>query len=257
MKILLTNDDGIHAPGILAVYKALKDLGEVLVVAPDRPRSATGHAITLHKPLRLKKVSLPDGATGYETNGVPADCVCLAVCEIMGEAPELLVSGINRGPNLGWDVTYSGTISAAMEGAVADIPSIAVSVAAHDYTGDYALAARFMVRLGKWYAEVGGIPRGLLNINIPNATADEIKGVALTTLGSRRYMATVKKETDPRGVPYYWIDGDPTEGIDQEGTDVHAILHNYISVTPVSLDLTCRNGFARMEEIRAIPYSCV
>jgi 5'-nucleotidase len=251
VKILLTNDDGIHAAGLRAAYRALSELGEVFIVAPDRPRSATGHSITLHKPLRLREVTLADGMTAYETNGVPADCVCLGVHVVMQGTPDLVVSGVNHGPNMGWDVTYSGTVSAAMEGAVAGVPSIAVSVASYDEGIDYGPAVAFTAKLGAWFVEVGGLARGLLNVNVPNCPAERIAGVALTTLGSRRYLATVKQGEDPRGRPYYWIDGDPTEGIEQPGSDVEAIRRNMISVTPIGLDLTHRDGYERLREIES------
>src|SRR5437773_8203092 len=155
MRILLTNDDGINAPGIHALKRAIEPLGEIFMVAPERPRSASGHAITLHKPLRIDEVQLPDGTQGWASNGTPSDCVTLGFDVVMDGRVDLVFSGINAGPNLGWDLTYSGTVSAAMEGAILGVPSIAVSVAGERGPYDFALAAGFARRLAEAVTEHG------------------------------------------------------------------------------------------------------
>src|SRR5438874_357339 len=181
MRILITNDDGIHAEGLLALKRALSEMAEVVVVAPDRPRSACGHSITLHKPLRVTEVRLPDGSPAYSTTGTPSDCVSLAVLDILRDRPpDVVVSGINSGPNLGWDLTYSGTVSAAMEGAILGIPSIAISVTGTRGPHNYDTAARFAVHLAESVREHGLEKWTLLNVNVPET---EIRGVTITHQG--------------------------------------------------------------------------
>ncbi|MCJ7821768.1 MAG: 5'/3'-nucleotidase SurE, partial [Armatimonadetes bacterium] len=179
MKILITNDDGIRAPGLTALHAALLPLGDVLVIAPERPRSACGHAITLHKPLRLMPVEMPDGSEGFAINGFPADCVALGVSDHLGGHPDLVVSGINLGPNLGVDMIYSGTVAAAREGAICGIPSIALSVASYD-ASNFQPAAEFAAYLAQAVLEQG-LPEGtFLNVNVPAGPTSQIRGVALT-----------------------------------------------------------------------------
>jgi 5'-nucleotidase len=235
--ILITNDDGVYSDGLLALYASLREIGDVTVVAPDRPRSASGHSITLHKPLRVDKVRLANGEYGYATNGTPSDCVSLAVLDLVGGPIDLVVSGINKGPNLGYDLTYSGTVSAAMEGAMYDITSFAISVADYEEL-DYTLAARFAKHLGAILMQ-HKLPRSiLLNVNVPNVPADQISGVEITRQGKRHYDGKLEKRIDPMGRMYYWLGGDlPVDTLD-EGTDVKAVAENRISVTPVHLDLT-------------------
>lgn len=244
MRILLTNDDGVHAPGIYAAKKALESLGEVVVVAPERPRSAAGHAITLHKPLRISGVTLPDGSAAYATNGTPTDCVTLAMDVLIEGGCDLVVSGINAGPNLGWDLTYSGTVAAAMEGAVLNIPSIAISVAAERGQSalpgglDFGPAAAFLARLAPQVAANSLPPNTLLNVNVPDVAEEELNGVVVTHQGRREYVDRVVEREDPSGRPYYWLAGSIREDTPDPGSDVHAILNRQISVTPVHLDLT-------------------
>ncbi|MDO8682829.1 MAG: 5'/3'-nucleotidase SurE [Armatimonadota bacterium] len=236
--ILITNDDGVYSDGLLALYDALAELGDVIVVAPDRPRSASGHSITLHKPLRMDKVRLANGETAYATNGTPSDCVSLAALDLAKDKLDLVVSGINRGPNLGYDLTYSGTVSAAMEAAVYDINSFAISVTSYDEDLDYSLAARF----SKYLAEIllrNELPRSvLLNVNVPDVPIDKLAGIEVTRQGKRHYDGRVEKRTDPMGRTYYWLGGDLPVDVLADGTDVKAIAEDKISITPVHLDLT-------------------
>lgn len=239
MRILLTNDDGIHAPGIHAAKVALDALGEVVMIAPERPRSAAGHAITLHKPLRIMPLKMLDGQEGFATNGTPTDCVTLGFDVVMEGKCDLVVSGINAGPNLGWDLTYSGTVAAAIEGAVLGIPSIAISVAAeHGVEIEFGPAAAFVAKLARQLLSDPLPPNTLLNVNVPAVPESELRGVAITHQGRREYVDRIVARTDPSGRPYYWQAGSIREDTPDPGSDVHAILEKQISVTPVHLDLT-------------------
>lgn len=238
MNILVTNDDGVHAEGLMALKAALDSVGRVFVVAPDRPRSACGHSITLHKPLRAEKVALRDGSVAYSSNGTPSDCVSLGLLGIVDGPVDLVVSGINHGPNLGWDLTYSGTVSAAMEGAVMGVQSLAISVASYEAAVDYSVAANFAVDIARILEQRKLPESSLFNVNVPGLPASEIKGIEITRQGKRRYSGQLEKRTDPMGRDYYWLGGDlPTDTL-EEGTDVQAVAEGYVSVTPVHLDLT-------------------
>jgi 5'-nucleotidase len=230
MRILVTNDDGIFSEGIKLLAAALAPLGEVVVVAPDREQSASGHSLTLSRPLRLRRIE----ERWYAVDGTPTDCVSLAVQWLMkDDPPGLVVSGINFGLNLGNDVTYSGTVSATFEGSLLGIPSVAFS---------QEIGERFSFRrgadfAGRLVAELlrEELPEGLLlNVNLP---AGDIRGVRWTRLGYRRYLQTVVEKTDPRGRKYYWIAGTP-EWREEDGTDHSAIAGGFVSVTPLHLDLT-------------------
>ncbi len=238
MRILVTNDDGVHSDGIFFLKTALSALGEVFVVAPERPRSAAGHAITLHKPLRLKKVELRDGSVAYAASGTPADCTTLGAQVVMEHDVDLVVSGINHGPNLGWDVHYSGTVAAAKEGAMIGYPAIAVSVASFDESINYAPSANIAARMARWLFDHPMPERTLININAPNLPDNEIKGVAVTFQGPRQYVDRIDKRTDPAGRDYYWLGGTLADLRAPEGSDVHAIAEGKISITPLQLDLT-------------------
>lgn len=240
IRVLVTNDDGIHAPGIFALKKALDRAGfAVTVCAPDRPRSASGHSITLHKPLRMKQVALEDGTLGHAASGTPADCVTLGVLDVLHNEVDLVVSGINHGPNLGWDVTYSGTVSAAMEAVIIGIPAIAVSVASYADALHWDAAANFVAdRLAPLVARQGLPPATLLNVNAPDLPEAEVKGARITTQGDRQYVDRVEKRQDPLGRPYYWLGGRIHDKEAAAGTDVRAVGDGYISVTPIHLDLT-------------------
>jgi len=235
MTILITNDDGIHAAGLVALRRAMAPLGEVVAIAPERPRSACGHAITLHKPLRLSRVTLADGGEGFASNGTPADCVALGASEHLGGPPDLVVSGINLGPNLGVDMIYSGTVAAAMEAAICGIPSFSISIASSGPAG-FGAAAEFAGVLAEAVL-ARRLPRGsCLNVNVPAAPKEHINGVAVTRPGRIRYENRIEKRTDPRGGAYYWLTGDRLDQSDDEGTDVGAIARSAISVTPITLD---------------------
>jgi 5'-nucleotidase len=243
MLILVTNDDGIQAPGIRALADALKALGPVLVVAPEREQSASGHALTLQQPLRLNEVAPGEWAV----SGTPTDSVLLAVHALLeGKHPDLVVSGINAGPNMGDDVTYSGTVSAAFEGTLLGIPSMAVSLATFDPMS-YAPAAEWAARIARRLLERGLPPKTLLNVNVPGTPAADIRGVRLTRLGHRVFRDTIAPRVDPRGRPYYWVAG-TAEWNPEERTDIAAIQDGYVSVTPLAMDMTDYRLLVQMEE---------
>jgi 5'-nucleotidase len=253
MRILLTNDDGIQAPGILAAYGALCALGEVFVIAPERPRSAAGHAITLHKPLRITPTVLPDGGQGYATSGTPTDCVTLGTEIVMEGRCDLVVSGINSGANLGWDLTYSGTVAAAIEGAVLGIPSFAISLVLDVSEGqplDFGPAAACAARIARLMQSDPLPPNTLLNINVPNVPAHQLRPATITHQGRREYVDRIVRREDPSGRPYYWLAGSLREDVPDPGSDVHAVLENRISVTPVHLDMTAYPLLERLREWR-------
>lgn len=236
MLILVSNDDGIHTPGIKTLVRWLKKIpnSKIMVVAPDRERSAASHALTLHRPLRIKKLS----PTHYAVDGTPTDAVTLACHNILKKKPDLVVSGINRGANLGEDVHYSGTVSAALEGAILGIPAIAVSVIGNGRPFIYEVAGRFSYRLAKKVLKKG-LPKGVvLNVNVPNLIQKEIGGYQITRLGKHNYGDVIVEKIDPRGRPYYWIGGDPFQYENVKGTDCHVYLKKMISVTPIKVDMT-------------------
>ncbi len=238
--ILATNDDGIHAQGLGALAEALGSLGEVYVVAPDREQSAVGHALTLHRPLRVDRL----GERRFAVNGTPSDCVNLGVLGLLPEPPVLVVSGINHGSNLGDDVTYSGTVSAAMEGTLLGVPSMAVSQAEGDPAG-FEVAGR-VARLVAARVLVEGLPaKTLLNVNLPRG---EVRGIRMTRLGHRVYREKVVQEVDPRGRPYFWIGAGPPEWQEDEASDIAAVHAGLASVTPLHLDLTHFGALGRMSE---------
>jgi 5'-nucleotidase len=238
--ILVTNDDGIHAAGLAALAGALAPLGEVYVIAPDREQSAVGHALTLHRPLRVDRV----GERRFAVNGTPSDCVNLGVLGLLPEAPVLVVSGVNHGSNLGDDVTYSGTVSAAMEGTLLGVPSMAVSQVDGE-AGGFEAAGR-IAELVAARVLVEGLPaKTLLNVNVPRG---EVRGLRMTRLGHRVYREKVVQEMDPRGRPYYWIGAGPPEWQEDEASDIAAVHGGWASVTPLHLDLTHFGALGRMAE---------
>ncbi len=238
--ILVTNDDGVHAAGLAALAAALAPLGEVYVVAPDREQSAVGHALTLHRPLRVERVA----ERRFAVNGTPSDCVNLGVLGLLPDPPALVVSGINHGSNLGDDVTYSGTVSAAMEGTLLGVPSMAVSQLDAE-AGGFEDAGR-IAELVAARALVEGLPaKTLLNVNVPRG---EVRGVRMTRLGHRVYREKVVQEVDPRGRPYYWIGAGPPEWREDEASDIAAVHAGWASVTPLHLDLTHFGALVRMSE---------
>lgn len=241
-RILVTNDDGIYSEGLKKLAEACREHGEVTIVAPDREQSAASHALTLNRPLRLLQIEKDE----WIVDGTPTDCVNLAVLKLMKEArPDLIVSGINFGPNLGDDVTYSGTISAAFEGALLNIPSIAFSalVGKHFSFDRCAAFAGDLVRIA---LEEHRDPRIVLNVNFP---VGAFAGVRVTRLGRRIYSEGVIERLDPRGRKYYWIGGEPPVWHPGEGTDFEAIEQGYIAITPLHLDLTHHESIPRLKSL--------
>jgi 5'-nucleotidase len=238
-RILVTNDDGIESRGILALKRALEPIGDVTVVAPDTNQSAVGHQKTLMRPLRVRERTLADGSMGYSIDGSPTDAVSLAFLGFFEERFDLVASGINYGANLGDDITYSGTVSAAMEAVINSCPAFAISQEYHEPV-DFALAAQAAAVVGRNILE-HGLKRGeLLSVNVPAVSIDECQGFEMTRVGKRVYQDELIRRVDPRGLPYYWIGGPPPSGIDVPGTDFSAVVNRRISVTPIHLDLTGR-----------------
>jgi 5'-nucleotidase len=249
--ILVTNDDGITAPGLFALVEALRELGEVSVLAPDRNWSASGHVKTLHRPLRVKEVKLQDGSPALASDGAPSDCVALAVLGLISDL-DLVVSGINPNPNVGHDVTYSGTVTAAMEAVIWGLPGLAVSLESpENHLGlvDYAPAADIAKKVADAMLTREMPPETVLNLNVPGLPLQEIKGLQVTRQGLRVYHDELLVRTDPRGIPYYWIGGDPPTGVPDQGTDIGALKAGYASLTPLKLDLTASNALKPLEEI--------
>jgi 5'-nucleotidase len=246
MHILVTNDDGVDAPGLLALTQALSEVADTTVFAPSRNWSASGHVKTMHKPLRVGETKLVDDTPALTTSGAPSDCVALAFMGIVERPIDVVVSGINQGPNLGHDVTYSGTVTAAMEGAIAGVPAIAISLASYR-TADFGFAAHVTARLAKKVAEKELPSQTLLNVNVPPVPEGEIAGVMVTRMGLRIYYDELVRRVDPRGRPYYWIGGKEPGGVLDEGTDLWAVANNYVSVTPLQLDLTSYELIERIE----------
>ncbi|TLY28575.1 MAG: 5'/3'-nucleotidase SurE [Ignavibacteria bacterium] len=238
LRILVSNDDGIDAPGIAGLTHELKKLGDVTVVAPDKQRSAVGHAITVNYPLRAKEFSKNGTFFGYAVEGTPADCVKLAVRSLLKEKPDILVSGVNHGSNTAINIIYSGTVSAATEGTVLGIPSIAVSLSTWGKEPDFRFASKFSRILAAFVAGEG-LPHGtLLNVNIPAVTEKEIRGVRLTRQGKTRWDDTFDVRRDPNNKEYYWLTGKLQVMDESEDTDEIAVMNRYISITPIHYDLT-------------------
>jgi len=247
LKIIVTNDDGIYSPGILELKKAMATLGSVTVVAPDVQKSGVGHSITFSHPLRVRDVYANGDFIGYGIDGSPADCVKLAVREILKERPQLLVSGINIGANVGINVLYSGTVAAAIEGALLGIPSVAISLEISESTPDAKEAAETAKDIIAIIMKKE-LPRGtLLNVNIPNISKDKIKGVKITKQFSGDFDEHYEKRTDPRGIAYYWLAGTGWPKVDVIGTDMHALKDGYISITPLRYDLTDNTFLTEVE----------
>jgi 5'-nucleotidase len=239
--ILVTNDDGVLAPGLLALAQEMRKLGKVTILAPDRNWSGGGHVKTLDRALRVREFHLEDGTQAFGSDGAPSDCVALATLGYFKEKFDLVVSGINMGANLGHDVTYSGTVTAAMEAVIAGLPGIAVSlevpegpIGQFDF-GPAAYAAGIAVQN---VINNGLPPETLLNINVPFLKAEEIHGFRITRQGLRVYHSRLDERVDPRGRSYYWIGGDAPTGVPETGTDVGALAAGFVSVTPLQLDLT-------------------
>lgn len=232
--ILVTNDDGVHSAGIIALFKAMRGIGDAYIIAPDRERSAVGHALTLHRPLKVEELR----ENVFSVNGTPTDCVALAIHKILPKRPDLVASGINRGANLGDDITYSGTVSAAIEGTILNVPSFAISIVG-DKPFHYETAASFAIEIAKYILDKSLPYDTLLNVNVPNAPRkDMLKGIKITRQGKRVYDSAIQEIYSPWGDKHYWIGGGKPYWEHGEDMDIQAVLDNYVSVTPIHLDLT-------------------
>jgi len=244
-RILITNDDGIESRGLLALREALEPIGDTTVVAPDTNQSAVGHQKTLMRPLRVRERTLGDGSIGYSVDGSPTDAVSLAFLGYFGHGFDLVASGINYGANLGDDITYSGTVSAAMEAVINGCPAFAISQEYYEHP-DFTLAGAAATTVARNILE-HGLSRGeLINVNVPAATIDEFDGFEVTRLGRRVYQDQLIERLDPRGIPYFWIGGPPPSGLAVPGTDFHAVINRRIAITPIHLDLTGRRLLRRL-----------
>lgn len=241
-RILVTNDDGVRSEGLAALAEALTDLGEVTIVAPLVETSAIGHALTLRRPLRLERIA----ERVYAVDGTPTDCVNIGVITVLKGVPNLVVSGINKGWNLGDDVTYSGTVAGAMEGALLGAPAIAVSLQRSDEGFDFTAAARAAAALAAAVLRRGLPPRTFLNVNVPRGIP---RGVRVTTQGKRNHVTAVAEKVDPRGQPYYWIEEGLNHWEPHELSDYHAVRAGYISVTPLHPDLTNYAALDHVEDL--------
>lgn len=243
--ILVTNDDGIQSEGLTSLFRAMEEIGDAYIVAPDRERSAVSHALTMHRPLLVEHVA----ERIYTVNGTPTDCVVVAVEKVLPKRPAIVVSGINLGGNLGDDVTYSGTVSAAIEGTLFGIPSVAVSMMLRkDKVFHFETAASFSKSIVHHILERGLLPDTLLNVNVPNLSGDEIRGVKFTRQGKRVYDNATHETLDPWGRRHYWIGGGTPSWQIGNDTDFNAVSNNYISVTPIHLDLTNHEALKHLRE---------
>lgn len=240
--ILVTNDDGIYAPGLAALAAALEEVGDVRVYAPDRQQSAVGHGVSLHRPLRVTELR----ERWYMVDGTPTDCVMLAVRDLLGARPDLVVSGVNPGANLGDDVTYSGTVAGAYEGMLLGVTSLAVSDVSYA-PRHQETAARVAAKLAKELLVSGLPPDTMLNVNVPDVPYEELKGIAVTRMGRRDYQDVIVKRLDPRGGAYYWIGGAEPSHTRDEGTDFEAIEQGKVSITPLHRDVT---NYAALEVLK-------
>ena len=246
--ILVTNDDSLYAKGISALVEAVKDLGEVWVVAPDKPQSGTGHAITIHNPLRLRKSRRFAPIETYSCSGTPVDCVKLAIYEIMGKRPTLVVSGINHGTNAGTNILYSGTMSAAVEGAIEGIPSIGFSLLDHSFDADFDAAAEVAHKISKLVIDKG-LPKGVcLNVNIPKGKRDELNGIKICRQGHAYWEDAFDKRQDPSGQNYFWLTGEFVETDKGEDTDMWALDNKFVSVVPTQFDMTAYHLISNLNE---------
>lgn len=247
--ILVTNDDGVTAPGLMSLAAALRPLGKVTVLAPDKNWSASGHVKTLERPLRVRQTILADGSPAWCSDGAPSDCVALALLGFIREKIDVVVSGINPNANIGHDVTYSGTVTAALEAAIAGVNGVAVSLdRPEDLQGavEYGPAARVAAGVVAQLFQRGLPTDIVLNVNVPYGDDGEIRGTRITRQGLRIYRDELLRREDPRGRPYYWIGGETPTGVVEDGTDYGAIKEGYVSITPLQLDLTAHS---RIEEL--------
>jgi len=252
LTILLTNDDGIYAPGLAALYRELKPLGSVTVVAPESEQSAVGHSISLITPLRVKEVSINGGVEGWTVSGTPADCVKIALAELLPGPPELVVSGINLGPNVGINVLYSGTVSAATEAAILGVRGVAFSLNSYDKNADFAAAARLarelLERLRGWAAWTNGV---CLNVNLPDLPRTEVKGVRVTRQDTGPLVEHFERRVDPRRHVYYWLAEINERPVPEADTDYGALAQGYVSITPIHHDLT---DYRRLKDLQTLKW---
>ncbi|MBU0730320.1 MAG: 5'/3'-nucleotidase SurE [Proteobacteria bacterium] len=241
--ILLTNDDGVYAPGLKAICDVMRNIGRIVVVAPERDNSAASHSLTMHRPLRVRKID----EDVYMIDGTPTDCVTIGIGMVLDEKPALVVSGINPGGNLGDDISYSGTVSAAVEGTMLGVPSFAVSLAG-EAPFDFSAAAEFSGQLAGKILDKGLFRETLLNVNVPNISKELIKGVRYTRQGRRIYEGAIKETSDPWGRKHYWIGGGTPLWDGREDTDASAVLKQYVSITPIHLDLTNYDALSRLRQ---------
>lgn len=248
--ILITNDDGITAPGIRALVEVASQLGEAVIVAPDAPQSGMGHAITVSAPIRLHPVNVFEGLVAYECSGTPADCVKLARHVVLkGRTPDLCISGINHGSNASINIIYSGTMSAAMEASLEGIPSIGFSLLDYSHNADFEAGKPFIRRMIEWVLAHGMAHGSLLNVNIPNLPADEIKGIKICRQADARWVEEFTEAVDPRGQRYYWLTGRFVNNDEGEDTDIRALGKGYISVVPSMHDLTNYRAIDRLKNL--------
>jgi 5'-nucleotidase len=242
--ILVSNDDGITAPGIRALIEAVSELGEVVIVAPDAPQSGMGHAVTISKPLRLDKTDIYESLVAYQCSGTPADCVKLAVDKVLHRKPDLLVSGINHGSNSSINVLYSGTMSAAMEGTIEGIPSVGFSLCNFAYDADFTVAKKIVKIIAQNIIK-NGLPVGtLLNVNIPNVSEKDLNGVKICRQALAKWQEEFDERKDPNGRKYYWLTGKFVNRDKGEDTDEWALANNFVSVVPVHFDLTAHHSIS-------------
>lgn len=251
MHILVTNDDGVQAPGLLALAQALQPLGKVTIVAPERNWSASGHVKTLHRPLRVKEVGLCDNIQAYACDGAPSDCVALVLLGLLTESVDFVVSGINPNANLGHDATYSGTVTAAMEASIGGVSAVAVSLDTPailegpiDFSGAAWVARKVVEALLQHE-----FPKDIiLNVNVPYLPVEELNAFHITRQGLRIYQDALLKREDPRGQPYYWIGGDAPSGVFEPETDIGDLAEGYVSITPIQLDLTAHHVIKQLAQ---------
>lgn len=253
LSILISNDDGIFSEGIATLIREIKTIADVTVVAPETQQSAVGHAITVHRPLRVREVQKEGAFFGYAVDGTPADCVKLATRHLMPAKPDLVISGINHGSNTAISVIYSGTVSAATEGTILGVPSFAVSLTSFESNVDYSYAARFARRLALTVIE-RGLPNGtLLNVNVPPVPEEQIRGVVITKQGKSIWNDEFEARRDPGNRQYFWLKGELVELDNEEDIDQRAILNNMVSITPIQYDLTNYALIAPLREWNIAP----
>ncbi|MED5426516.1 MAG: 5'/3'-nucleotidase SurE [Candidatus Neomarinimicrobiota bacterium] len=247
-KILITNDDGIFAPGIYALWEAMQEVGQTTVVAPDTEQSAVGHAITLSDPLRVEEIHRTGGFEGFAVSGTPADCAKIAIRSLMDKKPDVLISGINRGANLGNNIIYSGTVSAATEGTMLGIPSVAISL--NSFNSDEFRGAKETAIKVVHYLTNNTLPSGtLLNVNVPYCPPEEIKGIKVTRQGNQYFQDDFDQRKDPRGRTYYWMKGKIVDDDQELYYDSKAVCDGYVSITPIHFQMTNESYFTKLEEI--------